>query len=60
METLRLFRATRQITVYEDVEVFANTSDEARDMFEDDDGNITLLSERDNGYEVTELIEVKD
>ena len=57
----RLFRGTRQITIYEDVEVFAETYDEAKEMIEDDDDDVKVLGERDGGYELSgHLEEVKE
>lgn len=56
----RLFRGTRQIVTYEDVEVFADTFDEAREAFEDDDEDVSVISERDGDYEVKDIYEVKE
>lgn len=49
----RLFRGTRTYTVREDVEVFADTYDEARELIEDDDESVTILAERDGDYELS-------
>lgn len=56
----RLFRGTRMITIYEDVEVFASSYDEARELIEDDDETVVITGERDNDYEIDELHEVKE
>ena len=59
-DVMRLFRGIRQITTYEDVEVFAETSDKAREKFEDDDEDVKVMGEGDCGYEVSDLWEVKE
>jgi len=41
----RLFRATRKQTITEVVEVIADTIDEAREMFEEEDDEVKILSE---------------
>jgi len=41
----RLFRATRKQTIIEVVEVIADTIDEAREMFEEEDDEVKILSE---------------
>ena len=57
----KLFKGTRQIVIYEDVEVFAATYDEARELIEDDSEEVHIVSERDSDYEITgRLIEVKE
>lgn len=56
----RLFRGVRQITIYEDVEVFASSYDEAREMIENNDEAVRVFSERDSDYELSgHLDEVK-
>lgn len=54
-----LYRATRHLTIHEEVEVVADSGDEARTILEDDMGNFKVLSEFDGDYEVTNLYEVK-
>lgn len=56
----RLFRGTRIITIYEEVEIFAKTYSLAKEMIEDDDEDIKMISERSSGYECVNLIEVKE
>lgn len=58
---MRLFRGRRKITIYEEVEVFAETYSEAYEMLEDDE-DVTIISESDSDYEVIDgpLIEVNE
>jgi len=57
----RLFRATRIITSREEVEVFANTVQEAREAFEDDDEDVKVISGIDDNYEISgPIVEVKN
>jgi len=56
----RLFRGTRQIVTYEDVEVLADTYDKAREMIEDDYEEVTIIGERESDYEVSYLVEIKE
>jgi len=51
----RLFRGVRQITTYEDVEVFAEHYDEAREKFEGDTEDVLVTGERESDYEVSEI-----
>lgn len=58
--TQRLFRGTRQVVIYEEVEVFADSYDKAREMIEDDDETVKVISERESDYEISgHLVEVK-
>lgn len=57
----RLFRGTRTIVYYEDVQVFADTYDEARELIEDDSDEVIILGERGGDYEISShLTEVKE
>lgn len=53
----RLFRATRTITSYEEVEVFASHYAEARELIEDDDISVNIISGREGDYEISGSIE---
>jgi hypothetical protein len=50
---MKLFRATRIYTSREEVEVFANHADEAREKFEDDDSDVVLITTTQDDYEVS-------
>lgn len=57
----RLFRGTRTIVIYENVEVFAEHYDEAREKIEDDDEDVRVIGEREGDYELSgHLIEIKE
>lgn len=57
----RLFRGTRIITIYEDVEVFALNYDEAREKIEDNTEDVIVKGERGSDYELSgHLVEVKE
>jgi len=57
----RLFRGVRQITTYEDVEVFTEHYDEAREKFEDDTEDVIVTGERESDYEISgHLDEIKE
>jgi len=56
---MRIFRATRVCSHREDVEVEANSMDEAREKFEEDTEDIHVISDLDDDYEVHDIWEVK-
>lgn len=61
MEALRLYRGTRQIVHYEEVEVFARHYDEARELIEADDASVKVIAENDGDLELYgQLIEIKE
>lgn len=59
MAALIRFRGTRNIVTYEVVEVLAKNYDEARELIEDNDESVHILSEREADYEIIgHLIEI--
>lgn len=57
----RLFRGTRTIVLYEEVEVFAASYDEAIELIEDDSEEVRVIGDREGDYEISgHLVEIKE
>jgi hypothetical protein len=57
----KLYRGVRQMIVYEDVDVFADSYSEASELIENDDEEVKVTGERYIDWEVVgHLVEIKE